>query len=172
VTEAGAKILDFGLARITDADVAAATVMSEVGAIQGTLPYMSPEQRGGDSRDIDLRTDVYSLGVVLYELLSESSRTTRVACRSSRRSVTSARAAPALDVDADLQTIVSKALEKEPDGRYQSARHWARTSAVPREPADPRASAEHRVPAEEARGAAPRNGGGGGRDRVLLVALA
>ena len=49
VTDAGPKILDFGLARITDADVAAATVMTEVGAIQGTLPYMSPEQARGDS---------------------------------------------------------------------------------------------------------------------------
>jgi serine/threonine protein kinase len=44
VTGAGAKILDFGLARITDADVAGATVMSEVGTIHGTLSYMSPEQ--------------------------------------------------------------------------------------------------------------------------------
>src|SRR5205085_12423538 len=41
------KILDFGLARITDADVAAATVMSEVGTIRGTLPYMSPQQARG-----------------------------------------------------------------------------------------------------------------------------
>ena len=122
VTDAGAKILDFGLARITDADVAGATVMSEVGTIHGTLSYMSPEQTRGDSRDIDLRSDVYSLGVVLYELLSGTLpyntrgmsvvQAIRVICEEPPRP---------LDLDADLQTIVAKALEKEPDGRYQSA---------------------------------------------------
>ncbi len=122
VTDAGPKILDFGLARITDADVAAATVMSEVGVIHGTLSYMSPEQTRGGSRDIDLRTDVYSLGVVLYELLSGTLpystrgmsvvQAIRVICEEPPRP---------LELDADLQTIVAKALEKEPDGRYQSA---------------------------------------------------
>jgi serine/threonine protein kinase len=122
VTDAGPKILDFGLARITDADVAGATVMSEAGAIHGTLSYMSPEQTRGDSREIDLRTDVYSLGVVLYELLSgrlpyntrgmSVVQAIRVICEEPPKP---------LDVDADLATILAKALEKEPDGRYQSA---------------------------------------------------
>ncbi|MBK9063908.1 MAG: serine/threonine protein kinase [Acidobacteria bacterium] len=122
VTDAGAKILDFGLARITDADVAGATVMSEVGTIHGTLSYMSPEQTRGDSRDIDLRSDVYSLGVVLYELLSGKLpyNTRGMSVVQAIRVICMEPPKP-LDLDADLQTIVMKALEKEPDGRYQSA---------------------------------------------------
>jgi hypothetical protein len=122
VTDAGPKILDFGLARITDADVAGATMMSEVGAIHGTLSYMSPEQTRGDSRDIDLRSDAYSLGVVLYELLSGKLpyATRGMSVVQAIRNICEEPPKP-LDLDADLQTIVTKALEKEPDGRYQSA---------------------------------------------------
>ncbi|HTD52627.1 MAG TPA: serine/threonine-protein kinase, partial [Thermoanaerobaculia bacterium] len=134
VTASGdVKILDFGLARITDADVAVATVMTEVGSIWGTLPYISPEQARGDSRYIDLRTDVYSLGVVLYELLSggypyETQTVSMVQAllavsEAQPRALKKAEGGEA--IAADLQTIVGKALEKEPDRRYQSAAAFA-----------------------------------------------
>jgi tetratricopeptide (TPR) repeat protein/predicted Ser/Thr protein kinase len=134
VTASGdVKILDFGLARITDADVAVATVMTEVGSIWGTLPYISPEQARGDSRYIDLRTDVYSLGVVLYELLSggypydtqAASMVQALLAVSEAQPRALKKAEGGEAIDADLQTIVGKALEKEPDRRYQSAAAFA-----------------------------------------------
>ncbi|HPA52330.1 MAG TPA: serine/threonine-protein kinase [Thermoanaerobaculia bacterium] len=129
VSEAGeVKVLDFGLARITDTDVAVGTVRTELGKIWGTLPYMSPEQTRGDSRDIDFRSDVYSLGVVLYELLTGRKpydtptgsvvQAIRAVCEAPPRPLREVSGGAV--VDADLQTIVAKALEKEPDQRYQS----------------------------------------------------
>jgi len=124
------KVLDFGLARITGADVEAATAVSEVGVIKGTLPYMSPEQARGDSDHIDLRSDVYALGVILYEMLTGKrpldlqsvsiAESVRVICEQppmALRQAWSGTQPP----DADLQTIVGKALEKDADRRYSSA---------------------------------------------------
>jgi eukaryotic-like serine/threonine-protein kinase len=122
------KILDFGLARITDSD-AAVSIVTEVGAIKGTLPYMSPEQARGNPEEIDLRTDVYALGVVLYQLLagnlpydtnkSSILEAVRVICEDQPRSMRSD--AGAQRIDSDVETIVLKALEKEPVRRYQNA---------------------------------------------------
>ena len=66
---AAPKIIDFGVAKATSHGLTAATMLTRVGALVGTPGYMSPEQADSGGEDIDRRTDVYSLGVVLYELL-------------------------------------------------------------------------------------------------------
>jgi CHASE2 domain-containing sensor protein len=63
------KVIDFGVARVTDADLAVTTFQTDVGQLVGTVQYMSPEQIDANPDDIDARTDVYALGAVLYELL-------------------------------------------------------------------------------------------------------
>ena len=64
------KVLDFGIAKSRDDDNPASAMQTSTGQMLGTLPYMSPEQIAGSSAKVDGRSDVYSLGVVLYELLS------------------------------------------------------------------------------------------------------
>jgi tetratricopeptide (TPR) repeat protein/tRNA A-37 threonylcarbamoyl transferase component Bud32 len=128
------KILDFGLARITDPDMQAATLMSEVGVIRGTLPYMSPEQTRSDVDAVDVRTDVYALGVMLHELLTgrrpydtDSSSLVdalRVICEEPPRPL-GRRTGGGLVLDRDLETIVGKALAKEPDQRFGTVAEFA-----------------------------------------------
>ena len=64
------KIIDFGMARATNHQLVDQTIYTEQGQLIGTPEYMSPEQAGGNTRDIDTRTDIYSLGVLLYQMLS------------------------------------------------------------------------------------------------------
>ena len=63
------KVIDFGLAKALAGSLTNKTLVSETGKTVGTLIYASPEQAAGRSYDIDTRTDVYSLGVLIYELL-------------------------------------------------------------------------------------------------------
>src|SRR5215510_6026112 len=132
------KVLDFGLARITDEDGAGASGLSQAGQVRGTLPYMSPEQVRGDPDQIDVRTDVYALGVILYELLTERlpyelERVTlpqaiRIVCEEAPKPLNRAlgesrhRERKKTEwIDRDVETIALKALEKEPERRYRSA---------------------------------------------------
>src|SRR5215470_8537683 len=64
------KIIDFGIAKATGYRLTEKTLFTELGAVIGTPEYMSPEQADSTGRDVDTRTDVYSLGVVLYQLLT------------------------------------------------------------------------------------------------------
>lgn len=133
------KILDFGLAKTAgtaDPHQTTIEVLSTTGQVIGTLAYMSPEQASG-SQDVDVRADVYSLGVIFYEALlgrppydvagplgevlqrivhedPVRPRSLRSASRFGRQ------------IDDELETILLRALEKDPARRYQSAGDLAR----------------------------------------------
>ena len=128
VTEEGQpKILDFGVARATDADIQATTIHTDVGQLVGTIPYMSPEQAGGDVTELDTRSDVYALGVLGYELLAGrlpyelKNKMIHEAVRVIREDDPT----PLSSIDrvfrGDVETIIAKALQKERTRRYQSA---------------------------------------------------
>lgn len=114
-------VVDFGLAREQ-----AAPGLTATGAVVGTAPYMAPEQARGDAPRIDRRTDVWGLGVTLYEVLTgrlpfEGDSTIDVLVKALNDDPTPPRR---LDpsIPADLERIVLKCLEKEAQHRYQSAR--------------------------------------------------
>jgi serine/threonine protein kinase/Tfp pilus assembly protein PilF len=121
------KVLDFGVARATDSDLQVTTVQTAVGQLVGTIPYMSPEQITGDSNLIDTRSDVYAMGVTLYELLAGRGpydligRSIVDAARVIREEPPTQLSSIRKMLRGDVDTIVSKALEKDKEQRYQSA---------------------------------------------------
>ena len=149
LTRGGVKLLDFGLAKLKERDEqvpvdATQSRLTDVGAIVGTVPYMSPEQIEGG--DVDARTDIFSFGVVLYEMLcgrrpfTGESRASLMAAIVSAEPPTLTSLQP--QTPASLERLILRCLAKDPDDRWQTARDLAAelrwiaqlrtTTAVPR----------------------------------------
>ncbi len=125
------KILDFGVARVTDADVQVTIARTDIGQLVGTLQYMSPEQVAGDSSALDVRSDIYALGVIGYELLAgQMPYELRDRSIAEVARIVTHQEPTRLSVlnhacHGDLETILGKALEKDKTRRYQSAHELA-----------------------------------------------
>jgi tetratricopeptide (TPR) repeat protein len=129
------KVLDFGVARLAQVDAQESaeppTIQTGLGQLVGTLAYMSPEQVAGDPLEVDTRSDVYSLGVILYELLSGrlpyqlSHLQLPEAVLAIREEEPLSLSSTSRDYRGDIETIVRKALEKDKSRRYGSAAELA-----------------------------------------------
>ena len=124
------KILDFGLAKLTkDGKVGTSTdtsleeSLTQVGVIPGTAVYMSPEQ--ARSEDLDVRTDIFSFGVVLYEMATGKKPFTGTNVVTTLHAVINSKPAPPRSVNPavpkELEDIIGKAMEKDREKRYKNA---------------------------------------------------
>jgi eukaryotic-like serine/threonine-protein kinase len=131
VTARGAvKVMDFGLAKqikqsdVVKLDAETEAFLSAAGALIGTLPYMSPEQVRSEA--LDGRSDIFSFGVVLYEMVSGLQPFASKSTGATASAILTLEPAPLArfshNAPAELERIVSKALRKNPDDRYQTAK--------------------------------------------------
>ncbi|MCP4589829.1 MAG: serine/threonine protein kinase [bacterium] len=126
------KIIDFGVARSTDSDIAVTTMQTDTGQLLGTLQYMSPEQCAANPGDLDMRSDVYSLGVMLYELACDqlpydvTDTTILGAARMICEHVPTRPSTIRKILRGNVEAIALKALAKDRNQRYQSAADLAR----------------------------------------------
>jgi serine/threonine-protein kinase len=126
-----AKVLDFGLAKLTEKkteiaepeDATRAQIKTKPGMVMGTVAYMSPEQARG--REIDARSDIWSLGVVLYEMLTGRTPFAGETTNDTIAAILTGEPAP-LDKNTpfELQRIIKKSLQKKADERYQTVKDF------------------------------------------------
>ena len=127
------KVLDFGLAKLTERRTSAgvdkeaetrAKVATDPGTVMGTPQYMSPEQARGQM--VDARTDIFSLGVMLYEMIAGQAPFEGVNALDVISAILQKEPPPlksqAIEIPAELQRIINKALRKDREERYQTAR--------------------------------------------------
>ena len=125
------KVVDFGVAAITGSDTTHTTRLGVTGGMLGTLAYMSPEQRRGERDALDVRSDVYSLGVILFRLMTDELPypVEGVLPHEAWRILTEEppRRPRAVDpsVPLDIETIIRTATAEEPTRRYQSVSELA-----------------------------------------------
>jgi serine/threonine protein kinase len=141
-------VSDFGLAKFLDEGEA----LTQPGQVLGTTSYMSPEQAAGQVRQVSERSDVWSLGVILFELLAGRRPFVGEGREEVRLAILHTEAPPLRslrpDLPGELEAIVAKCLEKSPESRYASPEeladdlgHWLRA-----EPSSVRSSSRHRPP--------------------------
>ena len=122
VTPAGVKLLDFGIAQVapapsSDDDVTQGFGLTQAGTILGTAGYMSPEQT--EARRVDARSDIFSFGVVLYEMLSGRRAFGGDSAMAVMAAVLHKEPEP-LDAPESMRKIITRCLRKSPDERFQS----------------------------------------------------
>jgi CHASE2 domain-containing sensor protein len=127
------KVIDFGVARVLNADLPLPALQTRGDRLVGTLQYMSPEQVGAEGGHVDHRSDVYALGLLLYELLCARApyELRDVTIDAAIRIIREQPPAPPRQFDAaiddDVETILLKALHKDPERRYPSAAALAKS---------------------------------------------
>lgn len=127
------KVLDFGLAKILGSQAGIETSLTGTGRVIGTAEYMSPEQIRGEK--LDPRSDVYSVGVVLYEMMTgcvpfaADHYTLVLDQQLHAQPVPPRTVAPTADISAALESVIMQTLQKDPGHRYQSIRDLAEALA-------------------------------------------